>query len=151
MNQEKPRITFTSPIEEDPTYTDPEEIAHARQALIDLDTHGKLFIAPNQPTKGELEMWATQLFEPRDELNGKSAYDFFDKIIFGHGEGPANIGDRQFKAADQLEEKYQGTMNKIIEREASGKDKVLVVVCGTTDADKMTLSDAIREYMNRAQ
>lgn len=149
MNSENPTIKFTSPIEQDPSYTDPVEIEKARQELLALDKDGKLFIAPNQMFKGELEVLKDQLFEPRAELGGQSAYDYFDKIIFGHGEGPTDIDQRTFKGMGSLDEQYQGTIGEIKSRIAPKAQKILTAVCGTNSEDKTTLTKAIAEYLSK--
>lgn len=144
-----PEIKFTSPVEADPSYTDPEQIAKAREELLAMDTEGKLTIAPNQKYKGELDMMKIQLFEPRDELDGQTPYDYFDKIIFGHGEGPADTEQRTFQGAEDLDENFQGTVGEIKQRATKSGTKVLVIVCGTEQADKMKLTSAIQEYLTK--
>ncbi|XOU94913.1 MAG: hypothetical protein ACNFW9_02485 [Candidatus Kerfeldbacteria bacterium] len=148
MNPEQPKITSTSTYEEDASYTDPVAIEQERNILLSMDKEEKLFIAPNQPSKGELEMMQLQLFEAREDLGGKSAYDYFDKIIFGHGEGPANIDQRTFKGANDLDEKYQGTIGDIKERIGVDNKKILIIVCGSNKEDKMTLTKAIQAYFS---
>lgn len=146
MPGEKPQVRLTSPFEQDPSYTDPAEITKSREELLAMDTEGKLIIAPNQENKGDLDMWKLQLFEPREELDGQTPYDFFDKIIFGHGEGSADTNKRTFQGAEQLGQNFQGTIREVKQRSTQPSEKVLVVVCGTSQEDKMTLTKAIKIY-----
>ena len=143
-----PEIKFSS-VEENPSYTDPKEIAKARGELLALDTEGKLTIAPNQKYKGELDMWKIQLFETREELDGQTPYDYFDKIIIGHGEGPADTEKRTFKGAEYLGDEFQGTVGDIKRQVAKSGEKILVVVCGTDEENKITLTKAIQEYLSK--
>lgn len=138
-------------IKEDPRYTDSAEIEKSRQELLSLDIEGKILLAPNQRYKGELDMWRTQLFEPREELNGKSPYNYFNRIIIGHGEGPADINQREFKGSKNLDPRFQGKIGEILSRSSNLYEKILVIVCGTEEADKMTLSSAIEKYLAQAK
>lgn len=145
----KPEIRFTSPLEEDSSYTDPKKIAKARDELLALDTEGKLTIAPNQKYKGKIDMWKIQLFETRDDLEGQTPYEYFDKIIFGHGEGPANTEQRTFQGGEDLGEEFQGTVGDIKRRVAKSGEKILIVVCGTGKENKITLTKAIGDYLSK--
>jgi len=134
---------------ENPEVRKKVNIEKAKEKLLSLDKEDKLIMAPNQKTVGEIEMWQDHLFESRSELDGKSAYDYFDKIFIGHGKGPADLKKRRFKGGKNLPEEFKGTMSELKDKMASDKEKVLFVVCGSKKESKVDLTRAINEYLKK--